>query len=34
VVTVGGDVIRPKSVTADRIDYVVPANGRLVLSWD
>jgi hypothetical protein len=34
VTTAGGDVIRPKAVTADRIDYVVPANGRLVLSWD
>jgi hypothetical protein len=34
VTTVDGDVIRPKTVTADRIDYVVPANGRLVLSWD
>ena len=33
VTTAGGDVIRPKSVTADQIDYVVPANGRLVLTW-
>jgi hypothetical protein len=34
VTTAGGDVIRPKAVTADRIDYVVPAHGRLVLTWD
>jgi hypothetical protein len=34
VTMAGGDVIRPKAATADRIDYVVPANGRLVLSWD
>lgn len=34
VVTIDGDVIRPRSATADRIDYVVPANGRLVLTWE
>jgi hypothetical protein len=34
VTTAGGDVIRPKATTADRIDYVVPANGRIVLTWD
>lgn len=34
IVTVGGDVLRPLAVSADRIDYRVPANGRLVLSWE
>lgn len=34
VATVGGDVLRPQQRSADRIDYRVPANGRIVLSWD
>lgn len=34
VVTVGGDVLRPHSVSGDRMDYRVPANGRLVLTWE
>ena len=34
VVTVGGDTIRPHQTSADRIDYHVPANGRLVLTWE
>ena len=34
IVTVGGDVLRPHATSADRIDYRVPANGRLVVSWD
>ena len=34
VVAIGGDKIRPRAETADRIDYRVPASGRLVLSWD
>jgi hypothetical protein len=29
-----GDLIRPHRETSDRIDYRVPANGRLVLSWN
>jgi hypothetical protein len=32
--TAGGDAIRPRAVSKDRIDYHVPANGRVVLSWD
>ncbi|WP_404370162.1 hypothetical protein AB5I39_01390 [Sphingomonas sp. MMS24-J45] len=31
--TVGGDVVRPVTTTADRIDFRVPANGRIILSW-
>lgn len=34
VASAGGDPIRPHRETRDRIDYRVPANGRLVLSWD
>ncbi len=33
VATVDGDVLRPNAASADRIDYFVPANGRLVLRW-
>lgn len=32
--TAGGDAIRPGRTADDRIDYVVPANGRLILSWE
>lgn len=31
---IDGDALRPRDQTADRIDYHVPASGRLVLSWD
>lgn len=31
---VGGDIIRAHETSDDRIDYSVPANGRLVLSWE
>lgn len=34
VTTAGGDVLRPSATAADRIDYRVPANGRLVLTWE
>lgn len=34
LMTADGDVIRPKFSHADRIDYHVPANGRLVLTWE
>lgn len=34
VSTIDGDVLRPHERTADRIDYLVPANGRLVLRWE
>ncbi len=32
--TATGDSIRPNATTADRIDYRVPAAGRLVLTWE
>jgi hypothetical protein len=32
--TVGGDVLRPMATTPDRIDFHVPANGRVVLVWE
>lgn len=34
VVTIGGDIIRPFETTADRVDYRVPASGRLLVSWE
>jgi hypothetical protein len=34
VATVGGDTLRPYETADDRIDYRVPANGRLILSWE
>jgi len=34
VTTVDGDVLRPHTSSNDRVDYRVPANGRLVLTWD
>jgi hypothetical protein len=34
VITVGGDVVRPRGTDPDRIDYRVPANGRLILTWE
>jgi hypothetical protein len=34
LVTVGGDALRPHEVSDDRIDFRVPANGRVVLSWE
>lgn len=34
VATAGGKVLRPHSKTAERIAYHVPANGRLVLTWE
>jgi hypothetical protein len=33
IATAGGDVLRPYAASADRIDFNVPANGRLVLTW-
>jgi hypothetical protein len=32
--TVGGDVLRPFQELPDRIDYRVPANGRITLNWE
>ena len=34
VMTAVGDVLRPSATSADRIDYRVPAAGRLVLTWE
>jgi hypothetical protein len=31
--TADGDALRPHAKTADRLDFRVPANGRLILSW-
>lgn len=33
VTTVGGDALRPVAKTEDRIDFRIPANGRVVLHW-
>jgi len=34
LMTAGGDALRPHASSADRIDFRVPANGRLILDWD
>lgn len=34
VTTAGGDAIRAHAGSRDRIDYHVPANGRLILTWE
>jgi len=34
VTAADGDVLRPHETSDDRIDYRVPANGRLVVSWE
>jgi hypothetical protein len=34
LVTAGGDRIKPHFTSDDRMDYRVPADGRLTLSWD
>lgn len=34
VSTIGGDVLEPSAVSSDRIDYRVPASGRIVLAWE
>lgn len=34
VMLAGADIVRPRDSSADRIDYRVPANGRLVLTWE
>ena len=33
VTTAGGDALRPHTSSRDRIDYRIPANGRVVLTW-
>ncbi len=32
--TAGGDAVRPHATTDDRIDFRVPASGRLILTWE
>ena len=32
--TADGDILRPHNASADRIDYRVPASGRLYLRWE
>lgn len=34
VTTAGGDVLRAHAHSADRVDYRVPANGRVILTWE
>ena len=34
VITAGGDTIRPHGVSDERIDFHVPAYGRVILTWD
>lgn len=34
VTTAGGDVLRAHTQSADRVDYRVPANGRVILTWE
>ncbi|MDR6146378.1 hypothetical protein QE363_002171 [Sphingomonas sp. SORGH_AS870] len=34
VTTASGEAIAPDAVDADRIDYRVPAHGRLILTWE
>lgn len=34
VVTAGGDALRAHARSDDRVDYRVPANGRVILTWD
>jgi hypothetical protein len=34
VTTAGGDVLRPSAASADRIDFHVPADGRVTLTWN
>ncbi len=31
--TAGGDVLRPLTKSGDRLDYRIPADGRLILTW-
>jgi len=34
IITAGGDTIRPRARSDDRIDFRVPASGRVILSWE
>jgi hypothetical protein len=33
IVTAGGDPVRSRRISEDRIEFTVPASGRVVLSW-
>ena len=33
VTTAGGDTLCPRSIEPKRVDYVVPASGRIVINW-
>lgn len=34
LLTIAGDMLRPQETCPDRVDFRVPANGRLILSWE
>jgi hypothetical protein len=34
LVTIGGDALRAQETSDDRIDFRIPANGRVVLTWE
>ena len=34
VATIDGDRIRPSDKASERIDFIVSASGRLILSWE
>jgi hypothetical protein len=34
LVAASGDKLRPHTSSADRVDYRIPANGRVVITWD
>ncbi len=34
LMTAGGDILRPRSHKAERVEYRLPANGRVILSWN
>ncbi len=33
LMTAGGDILRPRTRMKDRVEYRLPANGRVILSW-
>jgi len=33
LITAGGDILRPRMRKKDRVEYRLPANGRVILSW-
>jgi hypothetical protein len=34
VATMGGDIVRPREQSADRMEYRIPAAGRVLLTWE